>query len=306
MTTSLANCEGAVALVTGASAGGTGAAIAVRLAAAGAKVALVARSVAGLEETRDRIAAIGGTCVVLPADLSEPAGGRRDLVPRAEAKLGPIDILVNNAYVPGFGRVDESTAEAVQKSLEVNFIGPWELMKAVLPGMRDRRRGWILNLTSLMGERPPGPPYPSLINDRFQYGASKAALNQLTVVTAYECEGQGIAVNALSPVAVIATPKSMARDSSYSLVEPVETMAEAALALCSGDPAKLSGRIAYSLQLLHELSRSVHDLHGQTLVEGWQPDDLPAIIARQGELLGAQGWADAFSFNRPNSPQSDR
>ncbi len=66
-------CEGKVALVTGASQGGTGTAVAVRLAAEGARVAITARTVAGLEETRRRIEDGGGACLVLPADLADPA-----------------------------------------------------------------------------------------------------------------------------------------------------------------------------------------------------------------------------------------
>src|SRR5204863_4793769 len=85
-------CEGQVALVTGASQGGTGTAIAIRLAAEGARVAITARTVEGLEDTRRRIEAIGGECVVLPADLSDPAGGRTELVARTEAEFGPVDI----------------------------------------------------------------------------------------------------------------------------------------------------------------------------------------------------------------------
>src|SRR5213082_506347 len=101
-------CEGQVALVTGASQGGTGTAIAVRLAAEGAKVAITARSVEGLEQTRQRIEAIGGECAVLPVDLSDPAGGRAELVARTEAELGPIDILVNNAAVNGYVPFDQA------------------------------------------------------------------------------------------------------------------------------------------------------------------------------------------------------
>ena len=75
-------CEGQVALVTGASQGGTGTAIAVRLAAEGAKVAITARTVTGLEETRARIEAIGGECIVLPADLADPSGAETRSSPR--------------------------------------------------------------------------------------------------------------------------------------------------------------------------------------------------------------------------------
>ena len=70
-------CDGNVALVTGASRGGTGTAIAIRLAAEGAKVALTARTLEGLEETQRRIEAIGGRAYVIPCDLSHPGGGTR-------------------------------------------------------------------------------------------------------------------------------------------------------------------------------------------------------------------------------------
>ena len=300
------SCDGQVALVTGASRGGTGTAIAVRLAAEGAKVAITARTVAGLEETRRRIEAIGGECLVLPADLADPNGGRSELVARTDAEFGPVDILVNNAAVNGYFRFEETTARALEQCLQVNLWAPWELMAAVVPGMRDRGRGWILNLTSFAAELPPGPPFPTNRPAKagFQYGASKAALNRLTVTAASECEGQGIAVNALTPQAAIATPSLVeAGWIDETMFEPLETVAEASLALCSGDPARLTGRIAYSLQLLTELKRPVFDLHGDQLVDGWQPDDLPAIIARQEAKLATQQWPDAYSFGRMNSPR---
>lgn len=299
-------CQGQVALVTGASQGGTGTAIAIRLAAEGAKVAITARTLAGLEETRRRIEAVGAECLVLPADLSDPAGGRNELVARTEAALGPVDILVNNAAMNGYVPFDQASAKALERCLQVNLWAPWELMKDVVAGMRERRQGWILNLTSFSAELPPGPPFP---NNRpakagFQYGASKAALNRLTVAAASECEGQGVAVNALTPQAAIATPSLVASGGiDQVMFEPLDTMAEAALALCSGDPAVLTGRIAFSLQLLVELRRPVLDLHGESLVPGWQPDDLQAVIAGQEANLAARGWPDAYTFGRVHSPR---
>jgi hypothetical protein len=83
----------------------------------------------------------------------------------------------------------------------------------------------------------------------------------------------------------------------------MDTMAEAALALCSGDPAVLTGRIAYSLQLLYELQRPVRDLAGKDLVEGWQPADLPAAIhVREDNTEQTLGWKNAFDFHRPHTP----
>src|SRR3954449_11472250 len=243
-------CEGQVALVTGASQGGTGTAIAVRLAAEGAKVAITARTVAGLEETRHRTEGAGGDCRVAPVDLADPTGGRQALAHRVASELGPVDILVNNAAVNGYVAFDEATPKDVERCLQVNLWAPWELMKAVVPGMRERGRGWILNLTTFSAELPPGPPFPTNRPSKsgFAYGASKSALNRLTVAAASECEGQGVAVNALAPQAAIATPQLVAAGwIADFLYEPMDTMAEAALALCSSDPDELTARIAYSL-----------------------------------------------------------
>lgn len=297
---------GRVALVTGASQGGTGTVVAVRLAAEGAAVAITARSVDGLEETRRRIEERGGTCLVLPCDLSDPAGARTELVARTEAALGPVDILVNNAAMGGFKPFEDVTPKELEDRLQVNLWAPWELTKAVVPGMRERGSGWILNLTTFCAELPPGPPFPTNRPSKagFSYGATKAALNRLTVSVASECEGQGIAVNALSPQAAIATPGLVAGGwIDQVMFEPLETMAEAALVLCTADPAELTGRIAYSLQLLVELGRPVRDLHGEELVEGWQPADLPAVIERQEANLADLGWEDAYDFGRVHSPR---
>ena len=135
------------------------------------------------------------------------------------------------------------------------------------------------------------------------YGATKAALNRLTVAAAGENEGV-IAVNAMTPQVAILTPRVKAGNivSLYDISEPVETMAEGALALCTGDPAVLTGRIAYSLQLLLELDRPTYDLAGKELVKGWQPDDLAAIIKRDIGFHAENGWPDAFNFHRPHTP----
>ena len=116
--------------------GGTGTAIALRLAAEGAKVAITARTVAGLEATLERIEAIGGECLVLPVDLADPDRRRLSLAARVEDVFGAVDILVNNAAVNGYVGFDEATARDLERCLQVNLWAPWELMKAVLPGMR--------------------------------------------------------------------------------------------------------------------------------------------------------------------------
>ena len=299
-------CAGKVALVTGASPGGTGTAIAVRLAAEGAAVAITARTIDGLEATRARIEDAGGRCLVLPCDLGDPDGGRKDLVARTADAFGPVDYLVNNAATNGYRPFEQVKPEHLETSLQVNLWAPWELMCAVIGPMRERGSGSILNLTTFSAELPPGPPFPTNRPGKagFVYGAPKAALNRLTVAAASECEGQGVSVNALSPQAAIATPALIAGGwIDEAMFEPLDTMAEAALALLTGDPDVLTGRIAFSLQLLLELRRPVRDLLGEQLVEGWQPDDLPPVIAGQEANLAERGWPDAYTFGRPHSPR---
>jgi NAD(P)-dependent dehydrogenase (short-subunit alcohol dehydrogenase family) len=296
-----------VALITGASRGGTGTVSAIRLAAEGAHVAIVARSIDGLQRTAAEIEGFGGTVLVLPpCDLSDPNGGRETLVEQVEAALGPIDILVNNAALNGFQPFEEWTYADIQHRLELNLLAPWLLMQQVVPGMRDRGQGWVINLTTFCAELPPGPPYPTNRPSKAgaAYGASKAALNRLTISVASECEGAGVAINALSPQAAIATPDLVAGGwIKGALFEPVETMAEAVLALATCDPQSLTGRIAYSLQLLAELHRPVRDLHGDALIDGWQPADLPDTISKQAAMMTADfSWPEPFTFRRVSSP----
>ena len=287
-------CEGRVALVTGASQGGTGTCLAIRLAAEGARVAITARSVEGLEETAKRIEAVGHAPLVLPCDLSDPVGGRDTLVRQTEEAFGSLDILVNNAATGGYQPFDRFTRRDLEIAQEVNVFGPWVLMQAVLPGMRERRRGWILNMTTSVAELPDGPPFPNSgpAKAGTLYGGTKAMLNRVTVGAAAEVEGQGIAVNALTPQAAILTPKlEVAREQGMiheDLFEPLETMVEAAMAFCTEGPEKLHARIGYSLDLLAELGRPVYGLDGRTLVEGWQPADLPARLAAQRRTHQAQ------------------
>jgi NAD(P)-dependent dehydrogenase (short-subunit alcohol dehydrogenase family) len=297
-----------VALVTGASQGGTGRSVAIRFAAEGAQVAITARSAEGLAQTQARIEELGGTALALPCDLGDPDGGRATLVERTEEAFGPIDILVNNAVAHGLKPFDEWTIEELERYQQVNVWAPWLHMSQVVPGMRARGRGWILNLTSFSAELPPGPPFAFKAKDgSSMYGSMKAALNRLTIAAAGETEGQGIAVNALTPQCAILTPAVQASGlvQGMELFEPVETMAEAALALCTGDPAVLTGRIAFSLQLLLELDRPVRGLDGRSLVDGWQPADLPAVIRAQEAFHATNGWPSAFDFHRPHTPRPD-
>ncbi len=267
-------CEGKVAFVTGASRG-IGAAIAERLAAAGAHVAVVARSLEAdrphlpgtLRETAARIEARGGRSVAIRGDVLD-AASRAAAVARCRELLGPIDILVNNAAQGPHRPFEKFTEKDFHVTFEANVRAPLELAQLVAPDMRRRGRGWILNISSATAELPAGPPFGGF--DRkggpHLYAASKAALNRLTLGLAAELHGDGIAVNALAPVAAVLTPAVRAVGADKwiepSMVEPVEAMAEAALALCCCDPETRTGRVTYSLRLLEELGREIRTLDG--------------------------------------------
>jgi NAD(P)-dependent dehydrogenase (short-subunit alcohol dehydrogenase family) len=269
-----AECAGRIAFVTGASRG-IGAAIAERLAAAGATVAAVARSVdrerkgapGTLRETVARIEARGGRAVAIEGDVLD-AGSRARAVAACREQLGPIDILVNNAAQGPYRPFEKFTAEDFRLTFHANVLAPLELAQLVAPDMRRSGRGWILNISSATAELPQGPPYIAWEQrgGHHLYAASKAALNRLTAGLAAELHASGIAVNTLAPVAAVITPGVAAVGADKwiepSMIEPVEAMAEAALALCCCDPEKLTGRVTYSLRLLEELGRDVLTLDG--------------------------------------------
>ena len=298
----MGKCDGRVALVTGASQGGSGTGLAVRLAAEGAKVAISARSKDGLERTRELVEAVGGEALVMPCDLGDPDGGRDSLVSRTEEAFGPVDILVNEPASHDLKQVHEFTLDELRGHMEVNLWSFWLLMSQVIPGMRERGKGWILNFTSFSGELPPGPPFAFKARDGSSiYGASKAAVNRLTVAAAGENEGI-IAVNALTPQVAMGNAYNSPHVPNHEIWEPVETMVEAGFALLTGDPAVLTGRIAYSLQLIVELQLPVYDFANKELMEGWQPADIVEHIKFDEKFHAGNDWPDVFNFHRVHTP----
>jgi 3-oxoacyl-[acyl-carrier protein] reductase len=184
--------DGKVALVTGGGVG-IGEAIARRLAAAGAKVAVFDRDASNGQRVAKEV---GGLALV--GDVTSESDIERSLM-EAQNKLGPLDILVNNAGIAGKAlRTWEVTREELERVMAVNFTGPFLWCRAAVPGMLQRKYGRIVNIASIAGKE--GNPTLG------PYSASKAALICLTKSLAKETVTQGdITVNAVSP-AVIATP----------------------------------------------------------------------------------------------------
>jgi citronellol/citronellal dehydrogenase len=254
-----------VALVTGASRG-IGAAITQRFARGGMAVAISARTQhegehpleGSLERTAERIQEHGGRVLSVAADLAKQADRAR-LIDTVERELGPIEVLVNNAAVTYFEPVLDFSERHFALMFEVQVRAPFELAQRVLPGMRKRRRGWILNISSRAAVHPAGPPYTVRVGSTV-YGMCKAALERFTTGLAAEAYGDGIAVNVLSPSGLVPTPgvvfHGLTRGVPEERLEAPEVMAEAAYALCTGDPAALTGRVAYARPLLEELGKA--------------------------------------------------
>jgi NAD(P)-dependent dehydrogenase (short-subunit alcohol dehydrogenase family) len=243
---------GKAALITGASRG-IGAAIAARLAMEGASVVVTARTEhdgesrlpGTLADTVARIREAGGTAHGVKADLAQ-AGDRERLVDEAVAAVGPIDILVNDAAVTFFAPVGGFSEKRFKLMMEVQVWAPMHLSQLVLPSMRDRGQGWIVNISSGAGIHPK-PPYRG--GGGTVYGMCKAALERFTTGLASEVQADGIAVNVVSP-GLVATPgvavHGLITEATKDRVQPIKYIAEAVFRLASGDPKTLTGQIAYA------------------------------------------------------------
>jgi citronellol/citronellal dehydrogenase len=257
---------GQVAVVTGASRG-IGEAIARRFAMEGAKVVVSARTVEAedhylpgtITDTVNRINAAGGDAIAVRADLASQAD-RHALIDAAEAAYGSVDILVNNAAITYFIPVEDFPEKRFRLMMDVQVWAPFELSQRVLPGMKERGRGWILNISSHAAIHPQKD-----LGGRggTVYGMCKAALERFTTGLAQEVYENGIGVNVISP-GLVATPGVMhhklINESNKERVTPIEHMAEACLRLCHGDPKQFTGRIDYADALIKEFALNPVDL----------------------------------------------
>jgi NAD(P)-dependent dehydrogenase (short-subunit alcohol dehydrogenase family) len=251
---------GRSAIVTGASRG-IGRAVAIQLGSEGADVAIVARSVeahskipGSLNETAERIRALGARCMVIGADLSD-GDDRARIVPEALEGLGHVDILVNNAAAAIYESPATYSLKHRRLSMEVNYQAPADLMQALVPHMAEGGGGWMVNVTSNAATPAVGPPFEVNVEIGL-YGATKAALNRLTNAMGASLYGTGIRVNAVMPRAAVLSEGAEVLVGGLlrpDQVEPMETMVESVMRLCACEPER-TGRAFVSLDLLTELS----------------------------------------------------
>jgi NAD(P)-dependent dehydrogenase (short-subunit alcohol dehydrogenase family) len=240
---------GKVAFITGGSQG-IGEATALLFGREGAKVAVVASSdLAKAEGVAARIRAAGGTASAHVADVRVPSQ-LTSAAAAAVATHGPIDILVNSAGIfppTPCGTTDE---ESYDRVMDINVKGTWNAISAISPSMRQRKTGWIVNISSVLGTMALG--------NYALYCASKAAVNMITRSLAIEFGRDGVHVNCIAP-GNTATPMNLnlrteeqykgfvdmmaARTPSGRTYSKPEDMAQAALYLASSDSHAMHGNI---------------------------------------------------------------
>jgi NAD(P)-dependent dehydrogenase (short-subunit alcohol dehydrogenase family) len=215
--------SGAVALVTGGSSG-IGAATACALGRAGAKPLI-----AGRDEARLAAVAARAGGIPLVADLSEPGGPGR-LAEAALRMAGPIDLVICNAGVGWAGPTWDMPADRVTELLAVDLAAPIRLSQLLVPGMRDRGRGRIVFVSSIVAATG--------VREEAVYAAAKAGLTGFAESLAFELAGSGVGVSVVVP-GVVDTPFYARRGRAYQRRRPVpvrpERVARAVLRAAEAD-----------------------------------------------------------------------
>jgi 2-keto-3-deoxy-L-fuconate dehydrogenase len=202
--TDMFSLEGKHALVTGAGSG-IGAAIAETFAKAGADVIVTDRDASAAQATAGRIVEAGGRARAQPLDVTDVEQCER-IAAEVHASAGRLDVLVNNAGVGGVGTVLQTTGADLDRMYAVNVRGVFNVSKAFLPGMLDRRAGVIINMASVGGVIG--------IPDRLAYCTTKFAVVGLTKSMALDHAAAGVRINCICP-ARVETPFVAARLREY-------------------------------------------------------------------------------------------
>jgi len=271
--------------VTGSSRG-IGRAIAQRLAAEGATVAVTARShdlspsirggaaaaiPGSIAETIELIERAGGAAFGIAADLEDDQA-RGGLIDEVLDRTGRLDILVNNAGFADYAVIAEMGMDTFDRTVEHYLRTPFVLTHNAIPPMRKQGAGWIVNIGSVTGVAPIRPyrEYNKTAGDVI-YASCKAALHRFTQGVAAELVDDNIAVNCVGPSTAVRTPGAAQLIPESFPTEPVEYMAETVLAMCHLPAAECTGLVAFSLHYPWSQGLAVHSLDGATTLEPLEP-----------------------------------
>jgi NAD(P)-dependent dehydrogenase (short-subunit alcohol dehydrogenase family) len=271
-----------IAFVTGTSSG-IGLAAAVTLARAGHTV------YAGMRNPSTGGAELAGIALAekLPLTAVPIDVDSDDSVREAFARTGPVDVLVNNAGIGGMGSVEELPLAVFRQVMETNFFGALRCIQAVLPGMRERGRGCIVNVTSVSGRLAGGA--------QGAYSASKWALEALSESLACEMKAFGVRVAIVEP-GVIATAIFGKDDLSTPSLYPHARRLNAFFRASLKNPV--------SPYVVGEVIRAVVEDDGAKLRHPAGPDAAPLIASRArvtdeewiaSQAMGDQEWAERLS-----------
>lgn len=205
--------RGRVALVAAASKG-LGRAIAAELAAEGADLVVCARGAEALHEAARAFEGAGATVEALTADLSEPADVAR-VVDAAHRRFGRVDVLVTNTGGPPAGPFESHTPEVWRQAVRQNLESVLELVRGVLPGMKERRWGRVLNVTSMAVKQP--------VDNLILSNSIRAAVTGFARTLANEVAPYGVTVNNVMP--------------GYHHTDRVDQLAARTAAAAGGTPA---------------------------------------------------------------------
>jgi short-subunit dehydrogenase len=245
--------QGTVGILTGASRG-IGVHLADHLARRGASLALAARSADDLKRTAERVQALGVEAIVVPTDVSDRSD-LEALVKRTREELGPIDLLVNNAGIEHYEDFAAFDPDLIEAIISTNLTGPELLTRFVLPGMIERRRGHILNISSLAGKT--ALPYNTV------YSSTKHALVGFSWSLREEVKQFGVGVSVVCP-SFVADTGMFANSRHYQdapripgVVSP-HKVAEAAIKAIESDRAEIlvAKGLGKMVDVFHALSPS--------------------------------------------------
>jgi len=181
------NLKDKVVLITGAGSG-LGKALALAAGQVGAKVICAGRRTDKIQQTSNEVTKVGGVGTAVEMDVTDLKSVEKGL--KMAEKVGPIDILINNAgIITGMKVVQDLPVEEWDKIMATNVRGPYLLMRAILPGMIQRGFGRILNISAPIKHLPKASGYC----------ASKCALDSLTKAVGYELKGADVIINAVEP-----------------------------------------------------------------------------------------------------------